>query len=291
MTTTPPFDATPIPPAAGTPTAVAAVIPALNEADRIASTIMAVQAIGGVEFVVVVDDGSSDETSAIAESAGAIVERHAANKGKAAAMATGAARVRLEESRFGVETPHAVLFVDADLAETAANLGVLIPPILTGQADLTIATLPPQRTVGGGKGRVVRLAQRGIEELTGFRAVQPLSGQRCLTRAAMDAATPLADGWGVEVGMIIDVLRAGLRIKEVPCELQHRVTGSNLSGQMHRARQLKDVSIALAKRGATRSLTETASAPVKRAGGKAAAVGGRAASAAGSLVQRARKRG
>ncbi|MCE1180176.1 MAG: glycosyltransferase [Micrococcales bacterium] len=284
MTTTPPTDASPIAPAPGTPTAVAAVIPALNEADRIAATITAVQAIGGVDLVVVVDDGSSDETAAIAESAGAVVERHSANQGKAAAMSTGAARVRLEESRSGLEAPHAVLFVDADLAETAANLGVLIPPILTGQADLTIATLPPQRAVGGGKGRVVRLAQRGIEELTGFRAVQPLSGQRCLTRAAMDAATPLAAGWGVEVGMTVDVLRAGLRIKEVPCELQHRVTGSDWSGQMHRARQLKDVSIALAKRGATRSLSETAAAPVKRVGGKAASV-------AQSLAQRARTRG
>jgi hypothetical protein len=119
---------------------------------------------------------------------------------------------------------------------------------------MTIATLPPQRTAGGGRGLVVRLARSGIEELTGFVAAQPLSGMRCLTRAAFDAASPLARGWGVEVGLTVDVLLAGLHVQEVPCELHHRVTGTDLRAQLHRAAQYRDVGLALARRRVRRRL-------------------------------------
>ena len=71
---------------------------------------------------------------------------------------------------------------------------------------------------------------------------------RCLTRAAFDAASPLARGWGVEVGLTVDVLRAGLRVVEVPCELHHRVSGRDWRGQLHRARQYRDVWLALVRR-------------------------------------------
>jgi len=113
---------------------------------------------------------------------------------------------------------------------------------------MTIATLPPQSTSGGGHGFVVRLARNGIERLAGWTPTQPLSGMRCLSREAFEAASPLARGWGVEVGLTIDVLGAGLRALEVPCELQHRVTGSSWRGQVHRARQYRDVWLALADR-------------------------------------------
>jgi glycosyltransferase involved in cell wall biosynthesis len=233
------------------PTRVAAVIPAKDEADRIAATIAGVQAIQGISLVVVVDDGSTDDTGGLAEAAGAVVVRHPRNRGKAAAMATGARRVAQEEHVTGTtDEPHALLFVDADLEDTARNLGVLVPPVLTDSADMTIAILPPQDTAGGGRGLVVGLSRRGIERLTGFRATQPLSGMRCLTRAAFDAAQPLASRWGVETALTIDILRAGMRVVEVPVALQHRVSGADLSGQLHRAAQYRDVWRALAVRGA-----------------------------------------
>ena len=68
-------------------------------------------------------------------------------------------------------------------------------------------------------------ARRGIAELTGWTPRAPLSGQRCLTRRAFELASPLAAGWGMEVGMTIDVLRAGLAIEEVEIDLPHRATG------------------------------------------------------------------
>lgn len=226
---------------------VAAIIPAKDEATRIAATIRSVRQIDSIDMIVVVDDGSSDGTAAVAASEGALVIRHPRNRGKAAAMATGAALVASHASEPG-GGPRTLLFVDGDLEESAANLGVLIPPVLKGEVDMTIATLPAQKTKGGGHGFVVRLARQGIEDLTGFRAVQPLSGMRCLTREAFAAALPLARGWGVEVGLTVDVLAAGLRVREVPCELHHRVTGTDWRSQLHRARQYRDVALALAVR-------------------------------------------
>jgi glycosyltransferase involved in cell wall biosynthesis len=233
---------------------VAAVVPCKDEAERIAATVAAVRSLPEVGRVVVVDDGSSDDTWRVAEAAGAVVVRHDRNRGKAAALETGVRRVRELENADAARDPDAawpaaLLFVDGDLSETASNLGVLTAPVLDGTADMTVATLPAQLTAGGGRGLVVGLARRGIEQLTGFRAVQPLSGMRCLSPAAYTAGTPLARGWGVETALTVDVLRAGLTVVEVPCELQHRVSGSDWRGQLHRARQYRDVWLALVRRG------------------------------------------
>jgi hypothetical protein len=80
------------------------------------------------------------------------------------------------------------------------------------------------------------------------RAAQPLSGMRCISRQAFDAVQPLARGWGVETAMIVDILRRGYRIDEVPTGFHHRVTGRSFGAQVHRARQFRDVAIALALR-------------------------------------------
>jgi glycosyltransferase involved in cell wall biosynthesis len=223
------------------------VIPARDEADRIAATVAATRRIPAVRVVVVVDDGSSDDTARRATQAGAVVVRHSRNLGKAAAMESGAARVaQLDAERDG--PPSALLFIDADLGDTAANTAPLADAVLAGEADMTIAVLPAQRTAGGGRGFVVGLSRGGIRQATGWTATQPLSGMRCLTREAFEAARPLARGWGVETGLTIDLLLAGYRVLEVPCELQHRVTGGDLRGQLHRAKQYRDVARALAVR-------------------------------------------
>lgn len=248
---------------------VAAVVPAKDEQDRIGATLRALATLPEVDLVVVVDDGSSDGTADIAASEGAVVVRHARNRGKSAAMVTGAAEVsRLEESEVaggadsaaGAESAEggrqrqarALLFVDADLQDSARNLGPLSAPVLAGKSDMTIAVLPPQLRAGGGLGLVVRLARTGIHRLTGFTPIQPLSGMRCLSRAAFAQAQPLASGWGVEVGLTVDIIRAGGRVLEVPCELHHRITGRDWRSQLHRGKQYRDVWLALARRGAWR---------------------------------------
>lgn len=219
---------------------VAVVIPAKDEADRIAATVAASSAIPGVDLVVVVDDGSADATGALAARAGAQVVRHARNRGKAAAMTSGADAV----AAAGAE--RLLLFLDADLEGTAGAAAPLIDPVRAGDADMSIATLPAQRTAGGGHGFVVRLSRWGIVRATGFTPVQPLSGQRCLTQPAFAAARPLARGFGVETALTIDLLRAGFRVVEVECALHHRVTGADWRSQLHRLRQFRHVALALA---------------------------------------------
>ena len=218
---------------------VAVILPAFNEAARIAATVRAAQGLPGVAVVIVVDDGSADDTAGVAESVGATVLRHGQNRGKAAAMETGAAFVTDPETL--------LLFLDSDLSDTASEAGVLIAPVADGNADMTIATFP-RTGVGGGMGFVVRSSNWGIKHLTGRTMDAPLSGQRCVRRAVWDAALPLAAGFGVETALTIDVLLAGYRVVEVPTRMTHRVTGGDFRSQMHRLKQWRDVLKALLPR-------------------------------------------
>ena len=254
---------------------LAVIIPAWNEADRIAATVAAVRSLAGTDIVVVVDDGSADDTAAVAAAAGAHVVRHARNRGKAAAMETGAEAVRLLESGpadrgtagagvGGSRPPHYLLFIDADLGDSAADAGPLVAPVRAGTADMTIAIFST-RVRKGGFGIVVATSGAGIERAIGWRPVQPLNGIRCLTRAAFAAALPLAAGWGAETGMTIDLARHGMRITEVEVPLSHRATGTDWHSQLHRLRQLLDVTRALAAREpAARRLREWRAGAVNR---------------------------
>jgi glycosyltransferase involved in cell wall biosynthesis len=237
------------------PVCAAAIIPAKDEQERIGSTVKAVSSLPDVDVVIVVDDGSVDHTSQTASEAGAIVINHVRNQGKAAAMATGAmALTAIEARETQRDAARALLFLDADLEDSAAHAQPLIAPVLAGEADMTIGILPTQSSAGGGRGLVVDLARAGIERATGWTATQPLSGQRCLTRAAFKAATPLAPGFGVETGLTIDLLRQGFRVIEVPVDFHHRVTGTDLKAQVHRGRQYAHVLRALTARGIRPSL-------------------------------------
>lgn len=261
------------------PEAVAVIIPAKDEAARIEKTVLAAASLDRVDVVVVVDDGSIDATSALAKGAGAIVVRHKHNRGKAAAMATGAKVIHMREeadqaaraaevgsaTRSGESTgestdestgestdaaevpPRALLFIDADMQASAAQAAPLISAVLDDGVDMAIAVLPPQEGAAG-MGLVVNTARKGIAKATGFAATQPLSGTRCITRETWDAVQPLAHGWGVETGLTIDALHQGLWVKEVPANLEHRATGKDLQGQLHRAAQLRDVIRALVAR-------------------------------------------
>jgi len=234
---------------------VACIIPARDEAARIAATVAAAATLPGVDVVLVCDDGSADDTGAIAAAAaaGAIVVSHGRNRGKAAAVESGVNALGILEQRDGRPVCGSLVLLDADLAESAANCAPLITPVTGGEVDLTIGVLPPQQTetgeAAGGFGLVMNLARSGIAELTGWIPRAPLSGQRCLTRGAFEVASPLAAGWGIEVGMTIDILKAGLTVREIDLDLRHRATGTNLAGQLHRARQLRDVGRALVARG------------------------------------------
>lgn len=216
---------------------VVALVAARNEAGRVGDTVRALRAIPAVARVVVVDDGSTDGTAAEALAAGAAVLRLRRRAGKGGA---------LERALRRLPAADVWLLADADLGGTATALEALLAPVLAGRADLAVARFPP--SVGGGFGLVKRAAARAIRLLTGFAPLEPLSGQRALTGRALAACRPLARGFGVETAMTIDVLRAGLRVVELPLELSHRPTGRTLRGFAHRARQGLDIALAVGTR-------------------------------------------
>lgn len=216
---------------------ISVVIPAFNEAGHIASTVAAALRIPGVSEVVVVDDGSVDDTAALAAAAGATVVRLERNLGKGGALARGV------EAASG----EILLLLDADLGETAAEGRRLLKPVLDGDADMTTALLP-RGNVRAGVGLVVRTARWGVWLLGGRALAEPLSGQRAVRREVLDAIGPLAPGFGVEVGLTIDALRRGFRVLEVPTAIRHNVTGRSVRAFLHRGRQFVHVCRALWQR-------------------------------------------
>lgn len=216
---------------------IVALIPAHDEAERIAATVGAARSIPGVDRVVVIDDASDDGTAAVAEAAGAELVRLDVNIGKGAALDAGLARVR--------DDADVLLLLDGDLAGTASQGALLLEPVVTGRADMTVAKFP--RPAGkAGFGLVKGLARLGIRAMGGgFAADAPLSGQRALTRRAWETVTPFAFGYGVEVALTVRALRAGLRVLEVDTTMAHDATGRDVAGFAHRGRQFLHVGRAL----------------------------------------------
>ena len=211
------------------------MVAARNEADRIGETLSALGDAFPGAHVVVADDASEDATTDVALAHGAEVVSRGRPHGKGANVTAAVATVLDPAS--AVETP-VFLLCDGDLADSAAKLGPLVEAVSGGDCDLAVAAFSAR--LGGGFGIAVRYARRAIARLCGFEAMAPISGQRALSPAAMQAAYPFADGFGMEIGITVDVVRAGLPVREIELDLSHRTTGRTPGGFLHRARQLRD---------------------------------------------------
>jgi hypothetical protein len=212
---------------------VVAIVPAKDRADTVGATVAALRGIRDVGRVVVVDDGSADDTTEAARRAGAEVLRLPTNRGKGGAVAAALA---------AAPDADAYLLVDADTGPTAAAAAALLDA-LAGGADMAVGVLPPAGRRGG-LGWVRRIAAAGIRRAVGWEPAAPLSGQRAVRGSLMRRLQP-AERFGLEVGLTIDALRAGARVVEVPVAMEHRHTGRRLAGFRHRAGQGLDVLRAL----------------------------------------------
>lgn len=190
---------------------LAIVIPARDESARLGTVLGGLpDRLPGFDSirVVVVDDGSSDGTAAVARTAGAAVVRHRVNLGKGAALRTGAEAAL----RAGCDV---LLFMDADGQHQASDIPKLLVPLQAGRADLVLGC----RAFTGQMPAAMRIGNRGLSGLfqvlygRSFRDTQ--SGMRAMTAAAFRKLRWKASGYAVETEMLVRAARAGLRTAEV----------------------------------------------------------------------------
>jgi glycosyltransferase involved in cell wall biosynthesis len=218
-------------------TLVTILVPAYNEAQHIQATIQAIISTGKVDQIIVINDGSQDDTSALARQTGVEVYDMTKNAGKGGALNHGLKYAKGE----------IIGLLDGDLGKSASEVDKLLVPVLENKADMTIGRFPAAQKRGG-FGWVTTLAKKGIRWYTGLEVASPLSGQRVMRRAVIDKVKMFESGFGVEVGLTIDVFRLGFRVKEIPVQMTHAETGRDLAGFLHRGRQFVDVAVVLAKR-------------------------------------------
>lgn len=214
---------------------VIVIVAARDEADRLPATLTALERAFEDPRVVVADDASGDGTAAVAAAHGAEVVTAPRNVGKGGANTLAAETVL---HRAWEPEPPVFVLCDGDLGDSAVHLRPLADLVAQGRADLAVGSFA--RRVGGGFGAAKTFARWAIRRRCGLELGAPISGQRALSGEAFRVAVPFAPRFGMEIGMTVDVARAGLRVREVELPLAHRATGRTWGGFLHRGRQLAD---------------------------------------------------
>jgi glycosyltransferase involved in cell wall biosynthesis len=199
------------------PDSVSVVVPAYNEAAAIAAVVSTLAASAQWHEVIVVDDGSRDDTSRLAESAGAVVVRHPYNKGNGAAVKSGIRRARGEF----------ILIVDGDGQHNAADAERLIGRL--GEYDLVIGARS-----GNTQATLMRRAGNGVLNafagyLTGRRIDDLTSGFRAARRdCLLEFLHLLPNGFSTPTTTTLAFIKAGYNVAFEPIAARQRVGKSKI---------------------------------------------------------------
>jgi glycosyltransferase involved in cell wall biosynthesis len=206
---------------------IVAVIPAFNEEIAIGSVIA--RARQHVDEVLVIDDGSTDNTSQVALLMGATVIRHELNAGKGAALHTAFKWALLKQVRIMVT-------LDADGQHNPDEIPQIIDPILWKRADIVNGA----RFLKGHSVDVPKYRRAGQEILTlatnmtsNIKLTDSQSGFRAFSKETFGAFKFKNAGMGVESEMIADAVAAGFKITEVPITCRYDVDGSTFNPVKH----------------------------------------------------------
>lgn len=203
---------------------VGIIIPARNEAGAI-SRVLAEIPRTFVREIIVVDNGSTDETASVARQGGArVITEPIPGYGRACLAGLSGLSPSVD----------VVVFLDGDYSDDAAELPTLLAPIIQGQADLVIGSrvaraqrgsLTPQQRMGNGLACWLMRRCFGVRytDLGPFRAIR----REALARLGM---RDQAFGWTAE--MQAKAAREGLRIQEVPVSYRPRIGRSKISGTL-----------------------------------------------------------
>lgn len=200
---------------------VSVILAAYNEAGTIEKVVRGcVEHTPDLDEVIVVDDGSRDETGSLAEKAGARVERLSPNRGKGAAVRRG-----IEMARGDI-----LLFLDADGQDDPREI-----PTLLGAFEPGVDMVVGSRFLGQfGEGAITPLNRAGNQLLTGVvnalfgaHLTDTQAGFRAVRRTAAERARLSADRYDIEVDLLLSVLRSGARVVEVPVSRARRSHGAS----------------------------------------------------------------
>ncbi|MBA2743570.1 MAG: glycosyltransferase family 2 protein [Chthoniobacterales bacterium] len=205
------------------------VIPAFNEASRIAQTLQQAIAylhdVSSESEIVVVDDGSTDSTAAVvrdvfttAEAIEVRLLQRTPNQGKGAAVRAGLAAA----------TRSVALFSDADFSTPIEEAPQLLDPIFAGELDVAFGSRGLDRKVIGDRqawhreqaGRIFNLA---VRMMTGLPFWDTQCGFKAFRLEPMRPLLPQArsDGFGFDVELLYLAHRAHLRMREIPVRWNH----------------------------------------------------------------------
>ena len=180
---------------------VSVIIPAYNEEDTVATVVDVVKKVSFVDEIIVVNDGSSDNTEQEALRAGARVINHETNKGKGKALYTGYTNAECD----------IIAFIDADIYNLSSKkVEAMIKPILDGKTDIT------KTKFARASGRVTELTAKPLLNFF-FPEIsfeQPLSGQFAARKEVLKRIN-FEEDYGVDVGIVIDADVLGISITEV----------------------------------------------------------------------------
>lgn len=189
----------------------AVLIPALNAAQTLGEVLSKVRCFVSLDSVVVIDDGSTDETARIAEETGAFVIRHPVNRGKGAALRSGF------EYLLAKKEVDCVITLDADLQHDPDEIPKFIARWKQGGVDIIVGS----RKRIGSRMPLHRILSNTITSLlvsarTGVVIKDSQSGYRCISRNVLAAIQLEYDAYEAETEMLIKAAMNGFRIGFVP---------------------------------------------------------------------------
>ena len=167
---------------------VSIIVPAYNEEKKIKDTLLGIVNIDEINEIIVVDDGSSDNTEKMAKSVNndkVKVFKLDKNRGKGYALNYGL--------DIAMKNANIIGFLDGDLGSSSSETVKLIKPVINNEVDVTIAKFPPAKKKGG-MGFVKRLAKESVLEMTGVELDATISGQRIFKREVCSFGERLSSG-------------------------------------------------------------------------------------------------